>query len=426
MSLNRWLLLAGLVLLATFGLSHAERIRYDNYRLYKATPENEDQLAMLRDLKVSSDSIIFLNSAHVVGADVHMVVAPHKIPDLLEILGKAKIKYELQSKDFQKSMDDIEGEVRPRSNASSEYNWFDYNDLEDTYAWMRSLAKQNPNIVTLIEAGKTYEGRSMLGLKIFKSGREKPGIFIEAGIHAREWIAPAAATYIINQLLTSNVPSIKQLGDNYNWYIVPHVNADGYVYSRKSDRIWRKTRKPYGVCFGADPNRNWDFYWNKWDLNNQPCNDEYAGPNAFSEIETLSLSNYIASIKDKIQLYLSFHSFSQVLIYPNGYTASPPDNIKDYQQVAKAALSAISKRYNTKYEAKSIYNFASLVSGSTLDWVYGTQGVRMTFCYELRPAAAHDSSGFLLPPSQILPTSEELLDSITAMVDQVQKLGYFN
>ncbi|TDG38674.1 hypothetical protein AWZ03_014904 [Drosophila navojoa] len=424
MSLNRWLLLAGLVLLATFGLSHAERIRYDNYHIYKATPENEDQLAVLRDLKVSSDAIIFLNGAYVAGADVHVVVAPHKIPDLLEILGKAKIKYELQSKDFQKSIDEIEGEVSDRSNASSEYNWLDYHDLEDTYAWMRSLAKQNPQIVTLLEVGKTYEGRSILGLKISKSGSEKPGIFIEAGIHAREWISPAAATYIINELLTSNVASIKQLGDNYNWYIVPHVNPDGFVYSRKTNRIWRKTRKPYGNCFGADPNRNWDFHWNKWNYKNRPCGDEYAGPNAFSEIEILSLSNYIASMKNKIQLYLSLHSFSQVLVYPYGYTASLPDNIKDYQQVAKAAISAISKRYNTKYVAKSIYNFASHVSGSSLDWVYGTQGVRMTFCYELRPDS--EFFGFLLPPSQIIPTSEELLDSITAMVDQVQILGYFN
>ncbi|XP_017859821.1 PREDICTED: zinc carboxypeptidase A 1-like [Drosophila arizonae] len=120
MSLNKSLLFAALGLLATFGLSQAERVHYDNYRLYKATSENEEQLAVLKELEGSSDSIIFLDGVHLVGADVQMVVAPHKVPDVLEILGKAEIKYELQSKDFQKSLDEIDEKVAPKGRAGSE------------------------------------------------------------------------------------------------------------------------------------------------------------------------------------------------------------------------------------------------------------------------------------------------------------------
>ncbi|XP_017859818.1 PREDICTED: zinc carboxypeptidase A 1-like [Drosophila arizonae] len=425
MSLNKSLLFAALGLLATFGLSQAERVHYDNYRLYKATSENEEQLAVLKELEGSSDSIIFLDGVHLVGADVQMVVAPHKVPDVLEILGKAEIKYELQSKDFQKSLDEIDEKVAPKGRAGSEYNWGQYYELDDTYAWMQSLAKQNPKIVTLIEGGKTYQGRSILGLKISKSGSEKPGIFIEAGIHAREWIAPAAATFIVNQLLTSNVDSIKQLADNYNWYVFPHANPDGYVYTHTKDRLWRKTRTPYGSCFGADPNRNWGFHWNEVGASDSACSDTYAGPKAFSEIETLSLSNYIASIKDKIQLYVSLHAYSQYLLYPYGHTKSLPDNVKDFQQVFNAAISAVSQRYNTKYTGGNIYDAIYPAAGASVDWAYGTQGVRMAFCYELRPSSNSYATGFKLPASQIIPASEELLDSITAMVSQVEKLGYF-
>ncbi|EDW13423.1 zinc carboxypeptidase A 1 [Drosophila mojavensis] len=425
MSLNKSLLFAALGLLATFGLSQAERVHYDNYRLYKATSENEEQLAVLKELEGSSDSIIFLDGVHLVGANVQMVVAPHKVPDVLEILGKAEIKYELQSKDFQKSLDEIDEKVAPKGRASSEYNWGQYYELEDTYAWMQSLARQNPNIVTLIEGGKTYQGRSILGLKISKSGSEKPGIFIEAGIHAREWIAPAAATFIVNQLLTSSVDSIKQLADNYNWYVFPHANPDGYVYTHTKDRLWRKTRTPYGSCFGADPNRNWGFHWNEVGASSSACSDTYAGPKAFSEIETLSLSNYIASIKDKIQLYVSLHAYSQYLLYPYGHTKSLPDNVKDFQQVFNAAISAVSQRYNTKYTGGNIYDAIYPAAGASVDWAYGTQDVRMAFCYELRPSSNSNVPGFKLPASQIIPASEELLDSITVMVGEVQKLGYF-
>ncbi|XP_017859820.1 PREDICTED: zinc carboxypeptidase A 1-like [Drosophila arizonae] len=426
MSLNKSLLFALFGLLATVGLNGAERVRFDNYRLYKANAENAVQLAVLKQLEGSSDSILFLDGVHLVGADVQMVVAPHKVPDVLEILGKAEIKYELQSKDFQKSLDEIDEKVAPKGRASSDYNWAQYYELDDTYSWMVSLAKMYPHVVTLIEGGKTYQGRSILGVKISKSLSEKPGVLLEAGIHAREWIAPAAATFIINQLLTSNLDSVKDLADNYNWYVFPHANPDGYVYTHTTNRMWRKTRTPYGSCFGADPNRNWDFHWNEVGASSDPCSDTYAGPSAFSEIETLSLSNYIASIKDKIQLYVSFHSYSQYLLYPYGHTSDLPDNVKDFQQVFNASIAAVSQRYNTKYTGGNIYDAIYPAAGASIDWAYGTQDVRMTFCYELRPSSNSILTGFKLPAEQIIPASEEVLDSITAMVGEVKKLGYFD
>ncbi|XP_030555210.1 zinc carboxypeptidase A 1 [Drosophila novamexicana] len=426
MSLNKLLLFALLGLLATFGLAQAERVRYDNYRLYKTNAENAKQLAVLKQLEGSTDSIKFLDGVHIVGADVQMVVAPHKVPDLLEILGKAEIKYELLTKDFQKSMDEVDEKVAIKGRATEEYNWEQYYELDDTYTWMVSLAKQYPHVVTLIEGGKTYQGRSILGVKISKSLSEKPGVFLEAGIHAREWIAPAAATFIINQLLTSEVESIKNLADNYNWYVFPHANPDGYVYTHTTDRMWRKTRTPYGSCFGADPNRNWGFHWNEVGASSDPCSDTYAGPSAFSEIETSSLSNYIASIKDKIQLYVSFHAYSQYLLYPYGHTGDLPDNVKDFQQVFDASIAGVAQRYNTKYTGGNIYDAIYPAAGASVDWAYGTQDVRMAFCYELRPSSNSFITGFKLPAAQIIPASEEVLDSIIAMVGEVKKLGYFD
>ena len=34
-------------------------------------------------------------------------------------------------------------------------------------------------------------------------GNEKEGFWIDAGIHAREWIAPAVATYFIDRVRTA-------------------------------------------------------------------------------------------------------------------------------------------------------------------------------------------------------------------------------
>ncbi len=68
--------------------------------------------------------------------------------------------------------------------------------------------------------------------------------------------------------------------DQFDYYILPVFNVDGYAYTwthgkfneseflKKKivlslERLWRKTRSPTSNprCFGADPNRNWDYHW---------------------------------------------------------------------------------------------------------------------------------------------------------------------
>lgn len=90
-----------------------------------------------------------------------------------------------------------------------------------------------------------------------------------------------------------------------------------------------------------------------------------------------------------------------------------------------AAVAAIGKRYNTKYIGGSIAERLPYASGSSIDWAYGTQGIRMSFVFELRPRSGSLSS-FALSPKEIIPTSEELLDALIAMTAEVKKLGYFN
>lgn len=54
-----------------------------------------------------------------------------------------------------------------------------------------------------------------------------------------------------------------------------------------------------------------------------PCTDTYAGPNPFSEDETNSFQAYYRSIASNIQLYLSFHSYGQYILFPYGDDNSP-------------------------------------------------------------------------------------------------------
>ncbi|MCL4169454.1 UNVERIFIED_CONTAM: hypothetical protein GTU68_045553, partial [Idotea baltica] len=79
-----------------------------------------------------------------------------------------------------------------------------------------------------------------------------------SGVHPREWIAPAAALYLIKKLTES-----ASLTSQIDWYIMPMVNPDGYKYTWENDRFWRKTRSESGTsgCYGVDMNRNFDYHW---------------------------------------------------------------------------------------------------------------------------------------------------------------------
>lgn len=59
-----------------------------------------------------------------------------------------------------------------------------------------------------------------------------------------------------------------------------------------------------------------------------PSADNYAGTAPFSELETRTLSDYIKSIKN-IEMYLSFHSYGQVLMIPFGNSTQHLANYQD-------------------------------------------------------------------------------------------------
>lgn len=104
--------------------------------------------------------------------------------------------------------------------------------------------------------GTTAEGRDILGLTISSGGNgQRPAVFIEAGIHAREWIAPSVALYLLNQLV-ENYDSNKDLVDSLDWFIVPVTNPDGYEYTHTNVSTGWRGRLRLGANFqGGDKSK---------------------------------------------------------------------------------------------------------------------------------------------------------------------------
>ena len=105
--------------------------------------------------------------------------------------------------------------------------WDAYHPNEDINSYLEFLAVNQSSIVTLESIGKSYEGRDMKVLKICKDTcGHKPAIWIDGGIHAREWISPATVTYLIRKLLEEK-NTMPDLIDRLDWYFLPVLNPDG-------------------------------------------------------------------------------------------------------------------------------------------------------------------------------------------------------
>ena len=52
------------------------------------------------------------------------------------------------------------------------------------------------------------------------------------------------------------------------------------------------------------------------------CSEEYRGERAFSEPESRAVRDFITSRKSSMVMYLSFHSWGQMVLYPWGYDST--------------------------------------------------------------------------------------------------------
>lgn len=66
---------------------------------------------------------------------------------------------------------------------------------------LEAIAHDFPNTTTLIDIGKSSEDRDLRVIKIGrKDGKPKRKVWLDAGLHAREWIAPATAMFVVHKV----------------------------------------------------------------------------------------------------------------------------------------------------------------------------------------------------------------------------------
>ncbi|TDD42439.1 M14 family metallopeptidase [Saccharopolyspora elongata] len=286
-----------------------------------------------------------------------------------------------------------------------------YHSAESLETDMRQLAERHPEIAEVHEIGRSVENRPILALRIGERSDSTLKMLFLGCHHAREWIA-VEIPYLLAEHLLENASSSSAV---QSWlrkgevWVVPMVNPDGHEHTRTSNRLWRKNRaRNRDGTVGVDPNRNYGYMWGTLDIDTSshvPGDETYVGTRAFSEPEVRAVRNLVG--RELFSGVLTYHSYSQLILFPWGYTTDPINDTASRQlmeDVAGDMQNAINGVHGEKYtvtQSSGLYPTA----GDTTDWTYGEFYVP-SLTVELRPQT-HAEGGFILPPDQIRPTWEE-------------------
>ena len=400
--------------------------RYDNYHLWQVHIKTEEQLEVLKELEKRNLGIDFIGHVRKTDQKLTILVPAGKVADIDDLCRRYKIGNRVLLPNIQDNIDKQRLDVKPKDTKGSEIDWHHYYHWDTLMDYLQ-VQQDKYDFVSLLDIGTSFEGRPIRGLKIAKNpDKKKTSVFIEGGIHAREWISPATVTYLINQLLTSTDPAVQQLTEDFNWLFFPVVNPDGYVYTFDYDRLWRKNRKPYGLFVGVDLNRNFDSNWNGAGSSGDPLQFDFSGSGPNSEPEVKAISDFLTANRENLRIdtFISLHSYSQLIMFPYGHTEERVANYEDLKAIGTRAKDAIKACHGKDYQTGSIIETIYPSSGGSSDWVRHALDIKISYTFELRgPSDSTDM--FILPADQITPVGEETLAAFLAMFDEAKKRGYF-
>lgn len=267
-----------------------------------------------------------------------------------------------------------------------------YHNYSELMSELQALQTKASDIVQVSTIGKTVLGKNIWAIHINTDpvardtkSSNKPGAIFMGNHHAREHLSLEIPLMLAHYLVDNRTdPQIKDLIDNRDIWIIPMVNPDGAEWDISTGRykMWRKNRRDNGDgTFGVDLNRNYGFKWGTGGSDTDTSSDIYMGKEPFSEPETQAIRDFVIS-QPNTKMLLTFHTFSELVLYPWGHTYDEIGNAKDLAVFKKMATTMAGWNKYTPKQSSGLY----IASGDTTDWAYGERGI-FAFTFELSPTS---------------------------------------
>ncbi|MCB9139800.1 MAG: peptidase M14 [Caldilineaceae bacterium] len=290
-----------------------------------------------------------------------------------------------------------------------------YRTVEETYGDLATLAANHPALARWEDIGDSwlksqnpatgYDIRALV-LTNQASSAPKADFLLLAAVHARELTTSELATRFAEYLLAGygRDPEATWLLDHTRIHIIPYGNPDGRKEAERGV-LWRKTvaqgdgcliQNPPAQYSGVDINRNSSFGWNGCESGScssaYACAETYRGSAPASEPETQALEAYARAIfadqrgadpldaasPDATGLFISLHSYSELVLFPWGWTNAATPNVTQLETLGRKF------GYFNGYGVCQISRPDCLykADGTNEDFVYGELGVA-SYTFEL-------------------------------------------
>ncbi|NP_001267404.1 carboxypeptidase A5 [Pan troglodytes] len=419
---RRTLLVFSFILAAALG-----QMNFTGDQVLRVPAKDEKQLSLLGDLEgLKPQKVDFWRGPARLSLPVDMRVPFSELKDIKAYLESHGLAYSIMIKDIQVLLDE-EREAMAKSRrlerSTNSFSYSSYHTLEEIYSWIDNFVMEHSDIVSKIQIGNSFENQATPVLKFSTGGSRHPAIWIDTGIHSREWITHATGIWTANKIV-SDYGKDRVLTDILNAmdiFIELVTNPDGFAFTHSMNRLWRKNKsiRPGIFCIGVDLNRNWKSGFGGNGSNSNPCSETYHGPSPQSEPEVAAIVNFITA-HGNFKALISIHSYSQMLMYPYGRSLEPVSNQRELYDLAKDAVEALYKVHGIEYIFGSLSTTLYVASGITVDWAYDS-GIKYAFSFELRDTGQY---GFLLPATQIIPTAQETWMALRTIMEHTLNHPY--
>lgn len=267
--------------------------------------------------------------------------------------------------------------------------YFDPQKVENK---LKELNQKFPQFTRLEQIGTSNQGRPIWALLLSSTPQKndpnyynKPSIIFDGMHHAREIMTTEIVMDVADVVLSLKRTSSpwNQLLEGWNIWIVPMLNVDGNNIVWTQDNWWRKNaRGEKDKVFGVDINRNYPFRWNTCNgSSGSKTSDTYRGDKPGSEPESQALAKlgYMALPAAS----LSYHSYSELVLYPYGCSGTFTSEAALYEKVG-AELAKMLPKDSGKgtYTPGAPWQLLYSVDGDSMSYMHSEFGA-LAFTFEV-------------------------------------------
>jgi hypothetical protein len=313
-------------------------------------------------------------------------------------------------------------QMAPAASALDE-NLGNYHTYAEMETALQVLETNYPALASLGSIGTSIEGRTLYLLKISDNvtvDEDEPEVLYMGCHHARELMSVDIPLRFAQYLLDNygTLPEVTALVDTREIFFVPMVNPDGHYYVQLNHgdwwgNWWRKNRRDNGDgSYGVDLNRNYSYAWGYDDIGSSPIPSEwtYRGSAPFSEPETQAVRDFANS--RNIVIWLSYHSYGELLLYPWGYYAGYTADHELYYALGDTLTSS-----NGYYDGNTAMGAIYATNGDSDDWGYGDTTEKDAVLAFTPEVNSYEEGGFGPPDTLIVPTFNKLLEMNMLVLD---------